>query len=124
MPAFRVESRFAGIVTTSWITDVGEVVREESPMGLIVVRETPGAGAGARRCRAQIQTDMLEAAAIVPDPPRRIDDPTTVVRLRLRLQGADGFAAADLDGAGQTRHGRRVRGARHADPRAGRRRPR
>ena len=70
VPAFRVESRYAGIVTKSWINDVGEVVREESPMGLIVVRET--------RERAQmlgvpgaIQTDILEAAAIVPDPPRR-----------------------------------------------------
>ncbi len=100
VPAFRVESRFAGILTKSWINDVGEVVREESPMGLIVVRET--------RDRAQalgvpgaIQTDLLAAAAIVPDPPRRIDDPTTVVRLRLRLQGAQGFAAADLVGAGQ-----------------------
>lgn len=70
-------------------------------MGLIVVRET--------RDRAQalgvpgaIQTDILEAAAIVPDPPRRIDDPATVLRLRLRLQGAEGFAGADLVGAGQT----------------------
>jgi transglutaminase-like putative cysteine protease len=96
-----VESRYAGIVTKSWINDVGEVVREESPMGLIVVRET--------RDRAQmlgvpgaIQTDILEAAAIVPDPPRRIDDPATVLRLRLRLQGAEGFAGADLVGAGQT----------------------
>jgi transglutaminase-like putative cysteine protease len=101
VPAFRVESRYAGIVTKSWINDVGEVVREESPMGLIVVRET--------RDRAQmlgvpgaIQTDILEAAAIVPDPPRRIDDPATVRRLRLRLQGAEGFAGADLVGAGQT----------------------
>jgi hypothetical protein len=100
VPAFRVESRFAGIVTKSWINDVGEVVREESPMGLIVVRET--------RDQAQklgvsgaIQTDILETAAIVPDPPRRIDDPATVVLLRLRLQGAQGFAEADLAGAGQ-----------------------
>jgi transglutaminase-like putative cysteine protease len=101
VPAFRVESRFAGIVTKSWINDVGEVVREESPMGLIVVRET--------RDRAQalgvpgaIQTDILEASAIVPDPPRRIDDPATVLRLRVRLQGAESFAGADLVGAGQT----------------------
>ena len=41
VPAFRVETRFAGIVTRSWITDVGDVVKEESPTGLLVVRETP-----------------------------------------------------------------------------------
>ena len=26
--------------TTSWITDTGEIVREESPMGLITILET------------------------------------------------------------------------------------
>jgi hypothetical protein len=40
VPAFRVEGRFAGITTHTWITDVGEVVREESFIGLLVVRET------------------------------------------------------------------------------------
>jgi len=39
IPAFRVEMEFAGLRTTSWVTDTGEVVREESPMGLISVRE-------------------------------------------------------------------------------------
>jgi hypothetical protein len=101
VPAFRVEGTFAGITTRSWITDVGEVVREESPMGLIVVRET------ARQAQVlgvpgPIQTDLLEAAALVPSPPRRIDDPTTVARLRVRLSSLDRFSPADLDGAGQT----------------------
>src|SRR3954447_5872568 len=30
LPAFRVEMEFAGLKTSSWITDTGEVVREES----------------------------------------------------------------------------------------------
>jgi transglutaminase-like putative cysteine protease len=101
VPAFRVETRFSGITSTSWITDVGEVVREESPMGLIVVRESP-ARAQALAVPGQIQTDMLEAAAIVPRPSRRIDDPRAVLRLRVRLEDAPGFSAADVEGAGQT----------------------
>jgi len=101
VPAFRVESRFAGVVTKSWITDVGEVVREESPMGLIVVRET-AERAQALAVPGAIQIDMLEAAALVPDPPRRIDEPTAVERLRLRLSGAADFPVADLQGAGQS----------------------
>jgi len=101
VPAFRVEATFAGIVTRSWITDVGDVVREESPLGLIVVRETPER-AQALAVPGTIQTDLLEAAAIVPNPPRRIDDPTAVRRLRLRLEGAEAFAGPDLEGAGQT----------------------
>ena len=40
IPAFKVDMTFSGITTTSWITDTGEIVREESPMGLITVLET------------------------------------------------------------------------------------
>jgi transglutaminase-like putative cysteine protease len=101
VPAFRVETRFGGIVTKSWITDVGEVVREESPMGLIVVRET-AEQAQALAVPGAIQTDMLEAAAIVPTPARRIDDPTAVERLRLRLTGAENLIGPDAQGAGQS----------------------
>jgi transglutaminase-like putative cysteine protease len=101
VPAFRVEGRLAGVTTRTWITDVGEVVREESPMGFLVVRET-AEQAQALAVPGQVQTDLLEAAAIVPTKPRRIDDPTTVARLRLRLAPLDGFDPQDLDGAGQS----------------------
>src|SRR5438876_13520 len=40
IPAFRVEMEYQGLRTTSWITDTGDVVREESPLGLITVRES------------------------------------------------------------------------------------
>ncbi len=103
VPAFRVEGRFAGIVTKTWITDVGEVVREESPMGLLIVRETPER-AQMLAVPGSVQVDLLEAAAIVPTPPRAIDEPTAVQRLRLRLTGAE-LAGLDLQGAGQTAEG-------------------
>jgi transglutaminase-like putative cysteine protease len=101
VPAFRVEGRLAGITTRTWITDVGEVVREESPMGLLVVRETP-AQAQALAVPGSIQTDLLEAAAIVPKTPRRIDDPTTVARLTVRIDGLSGLDPVDLEGSGQS----------------------
>ena len=104
VPAFRVETRFAGITTRSWITDVGEVVREESPTGLLVVRETPER-AQALAVPGQFQSDLLEAAALVPSSPTRIDDPTTVQLLRVRLSPLEGFVEADLQGAGQIRDG-------------------
>jgi transglutaminase-like putative cysteine protease len=104
VPAFRVEGRLAGITTRSWVTDVGEVVREESPTGLLVVRETPDE-ARALAVPGSVRADLLEAAALVPVTPHRIDDPTTVARLRLRLGGLDAFPAADLDGAGQSHAG-------------------
>ena len=102
IPAFRVNMSFAGVTSTSWITDVGEVVREESPMGLIVVRETRER-ATALAVPGEIQVDMLRTAAIVPAGPR-IDNPTAVELLRVRIEGAD-LPRGGLDGAGQTVEG-------------------
>ncbi len=101
VPAFRVEGRFAGITMHTWITDVGEVVREESPTGLVVVRETREQ-AQTLAVPGSVKTDLLEASAIVPTSPRRIDDPTTVARLRLRIDPLSGLDPADMEGAGQT----------------------
>jgi transglutaminase-like putative cysteine protease len=102
-PAFRVEVQFSGLSTTSWVTDVGEVVREESPMGLIIVRETRDR-ALAPAVPASVRADLLRAAAVVPSPPTRIDDPETVQLLRVRLEGLPS-GAGDLEGAGQSASG-------------------
>jgi transglutaminase-like putative cysteine protease len=103
VPAFKVLTRFAGITSTSWVTDTGEVVREESPLGLLVVKETPER-ATALAVPGEAQSDMLEAAAVVPSPPRRIDDPTAVERLLVRLEGVD-LSGPEVQGAGQTVNG-------------------
>jgi transglutaminase-like putative cysteine protease len=100
IPAFRVEMEFSGLRTTSWVTDTGEVVREESPLGLITVRES-AVTARAMAVSSRIQTDLLEAAAIVPVTKERIDEPRDVRRLRFKLEGAD-LSATDLDGDGQS----------------------
>jgi hypothetical protein len=92
---------FAGITSTSWVTDVGEVVREESGMGLIVVKETRDR-ALALAVPGDLQQDMLQAAAVAPSGPGRIDDPKLVDLLRLRVEGIPPGGRADLEGAGQT----------------------
>jgi transglutaminase-like putative cysteine protease len=103
VPAFRVDMEFVGLRTTSWITDTGEVVREESPMGLITVRE---AARDATRLAVpyEVQVDLLDASAVVPQMKQRIDEPRDVRRLRLRLDGAD-LSSPDLQGAGQSVQG-------------------
>ena len=100
IPAFRVEMEFSGLRTTSWVTDTGEVVREESPLGLITVRE-PADQARAMAVSRRMQVDLLQAAAVVPEMRARIDDPRNVRRLRMRLEGAD-LSSIDLQGVGQT----------------------
>ncbi len=102
-PAFRVDMEFSGLHTTSWVTDTGEVVREESPLGLITVRETADS-ARAMAVSRRMQTDLLNTAAIVPTMRGRIDEPRDVKRIRLRMIGAD-LSSADMQGAGQTVNG-------------------
>ena len=103
VPAFRVDMDFRGLQTTSWVTDTGEVVREESPLGLITVRE-PAERAQGLSVPGRIQADLLQAAAVVPVTKERIDEPRDVRRLKLRLEGAE-LSAVDVDGVGQTLDG-------------------
>jgi transglutaminase-like putative cysteine protease len=105
IPAFRVEMEFIGLKTTAWITDTGEIVREESPLGFIIVRESPER-ARTLAIDGRIRRDLLEASAVVPrveprNPPLPpIDDPRNVRRLRMRVEGAD-LTSPDLQGVGQ-----------------------
>jgi transglutaminase-like putative cysteine protease len=107
VPAFRVDMEFRGLRTTSWVTDTGEVVREESPLGLMTVRE-PAERAQGLAIPGRIQADLLQLAAVVPVTNERIDDPRNVRRLTLRLEGIDDLSRADLDGVGQRVDGNEI----------------
>jgi hypothetical protein len=100
LPAFKVKMAFGSLTSTSWVSDLGEVLREESPMGLVVVKERPEQ-ATTLAVPGQVLTDMLEAAAVVPTPARRIENPDAVQLLRVRLEGVD-TSNPDVQGAGQT----------------------
>ena len=99
IPAFRVDMQFAGLRTVSWITDTGEVVREESPLGLIIVRETQER-AQAMAVSNRMRVDLLAASSVVPDGEAAINEPRDVRRLRLRIDGLD-LSSPDLDGGAQ-----------------------
>jgi transglutaminase-like putative cysteine protease len=103
IPAFRVETEFRGLKTTSWVTDTGEIVREESPLGLMTIREPPERARGLA-VPDRVKADLLQASAVVPAMRGRIDEPRDVRRLKLRLDGAD-VPAEELNGAGQTADG-------------------
>jgi len=103
VPAYRVEMEYQGLRTTSWITDTGDVVREESPLGLMTVQE-PADRARGMAMDASVRSDLLQASAVVPTMSGRIDEPRDVRRLRLRLAGADVPRSA-LHGVGQSVQG-------------------
>ena len=100
VPAFRVEMTFQGLHTTSWVTDTGDVVKEESPLGLVTVRETADRAQG-MGISGRVQADLLKMSAVVPAKALRIDDSRDVKRLRITLEGVD-LAIPDLSGVGQT----------------------
>ncbi|HEY5616547.1 MAG TPA: transglutaminase-like domain-containing protein [Vicinamibacterales bacterium] len=100
VPAFRVDMAYYGLQTTSWVTDTGDVVREESPLGLMTVRESPEQAQGLA-IPGGVQQDLLRISAVVPVMQQRIDEPRDVRRLRIRIEGAE-LPRADLNGAGQT----------------------
>jgi hypothetical protein len=106
IPTFRMQTTFSGVTSQSWVTDVGEVVREESPTGFIVVEETRER-AVARAVSGDVQGSLLEAVAIRPTLTRPIDDPRGVRRLRLRLEGAP-LTGLDVEGVGQRVRGNEV----------------
>ena len=103
IPAFRVDMETAGLQTTSWITDTGEIIREESPLGFMTIRE-PADMATAMVVSGRIQRDLLDASAIVPIMSGQIDDSRDVQHLQIRLDGAT-LPGADLDGVGQSVNG-------------------
>ena len=125
IPAFRVDMQFAGLKTVSWVTDTGEVVREESPLGLITVRET-AERAQAMAVPGRMRADLLAASSVVPDGEVTIGEPRDVRRLRLRVDGLD-LSAPDIDGVAQRVDGASLElrdpqflGAQPADPGAAR----
>ena len=102
LPAFRVEMEFAGLRTTSWVTDTGEVVREESPLGLITVRESPD-NARAMAVPRRIQVDLIQTSAVATRMTSRIDEPRDVRRMHLRIRGLldAKLPSQDLQGGAQ-----------------------
>ncbi len=99
LPAFKVDLAYSGLTTTAWITDTGAIVREESPLGLMSVRETPEQ-AQQMAVSARVRSDMLQAAAIVPILRVPVTEPTDVVRLKVEFSGVD-LSGFDLAGATQ-----------------------
>ena len=104
IPAFKVQMGYSGLKTTAWITDTGEIVREESPLGFMSVRETPEQ-AQALAVSARVRSDMLQAAAIVPTLRTPVSEPTDVTRLKMEFTGVD-MAGFQLASSTQTFDGR------------------
>ena len=105
VPAFRLDMTLAGLHTTSWVTDTGEVIKEESPLGFSSVRESPE---DARRLsgRGAAGAALIENAAIVPKwtTRKRVDDARDVLRVQMRVDGLS-IDTSDMHDVGESLDG-------------------
>jgi hypothetical protein len=89
---YKLNETFQGMETTSWITPDGDTVKEESPLGYVLLKESP---------REAIKLDkkgpVVDIIALTRIPSNVIKDSAHVTYLRARLQGVslNGF---QLDG--------------------------
>lgn len=81
--AFRVTQKTRGSSVTLWVDPEGSVLREEGPLGLVLVRELPSRAVAGTLAAEGL--DLGAAAAIAPGA--TIAAPREVARLGLRIGG-------------------------------------
>ncbi|MGH7873995.1 MAG: transglutaminase-like domain-containing protein [Candidatus Binatia bacterium] len=83
-PAIKLRQSFRGISVISWVDGQGRTLKEESPAGLSLLRQSPQE---ARNLSSQaVSFDMIAQTAIPVTP---IPDPQTKAAIRLKLSGVN-----------------------------------
>ncbi len=60
--SFRLQTTFAGLTTTAWVNERGEVLQEETPLGWTLLKEAPGSSLQVANGAAS--TDFLAMSAV------------------------------------------------------------
>jgi len=104
---YKLKETFQGMETTSWITQNGETIKEESALGYVILRE--GMSEAKIRDKRGPVVDIIDLTMIPSDP---IKESSQVKFLRVRLKGVD-LRGFQLDGDGQRATGDVVEITRH-----------
>jgi transglutaminase-like putative cysteine protease len=84
MPAFRLSQAFRGFRVRTWINEEGDTLKEESPMGFMLVRE--GKEAAITKNWSSDGPDITVASAVPANPRITKENPSY---LKVRLKGID-----------------------------------
>jgi transglutaminase-like putative cysteine protease len=79
---YKLKESFQGMETLSWITQDGETIKEESPLGYSLLKESRTEAM--KRDKGGPVVDIISLTMIPSDP---IKDPSQVTSLRARLKG-------------------------------------
>jgi transglutaminase-like putative cysteine protease len=94
---FRIRESFNGITVYAWLNQKGETVKEESPLGFVMLQEPREIALAGNNEGKKI--DIISATGIAPDKPIPQKN-IAYLRLRLKHVNLDGF---HLDGGRQKR---------------------
>jgi hypothetical protein len=83
-PAMRIRQRFNGISVISWLDGAGRTLKEETPAGFSLVRQSP-LEAPSLSSTKSVPLDLITQTSITPDGP--LLSPERMHRVKLRLSG-------------------------------------
>lgn len=86
LKTYKVKSTFMGIESTSYITEDGDVLREEGPLGTVALKESKEEAINSGWSEND-ETDFILATAIPVNA--KIENPTAISYLKVRISGID-----------------------------------
>jgi hypothetical protein len=95
LAVYKLKESFQGMEATAWITQEGETIKEESPLGYWLLKETQ-----VEAMKRDKRGPAVDIIALVKIPSSPVENAGTVTVLKARLSGAplEGF---ELDGGRQ-----------------------
>jgi hypothetical protein len=103
-PAIRIRQQFKGISVVSWVDGSGRTLKEESPAGLSLIRESPEEAKHLSHSRS-VPLDLITRTSIPSDV--SISDPLRKHFLKLKLSGFE-LSRFSLSGGRQQLNGDRL----------------
>jgi hypothetical protein len=86
LPVTKVAVRYSNTTAHAWLDQAGQVVKEEAPLGLVLLRESQTDALG-NGWEDSTPLDLVASTAIAV--PQALPDPQTLVSLRLKMSGVD-----------------------------------
>jgi transglutaminase-like putative cysteine protease len=96
---YKLNESFQGMETTSWVTQEGDTIKEESPLGYVLLKETPR-----EAVKLDKQGPIVDIITLTRIPSDNIKDSAKATLLKARLKGVS-LKSFSLDGDRQTLKG-------------------
>ena len=81
-PAMRIRQRFNGISVVSWLDGAGRTLKEETPAGFSLVRQSPLEAQSLSSTRS-VPLDLITQTSITPDRPILSPEQKNLIKLKL-----------------------------------------